>query len=219
MSKRPLTTTVHQSTDAYASDTTLRGKLPDDIFATYEVHEWKHAGAILASDFPTELDEIVRVLRDLRIPHDHIAEGGGGKTKIAQWIDGAFAAQGWTPKRWDTRIVVDTTERSSPTHEVDCYKNKIALELEWSNKDPFFDRDLNNFRLLFDLRVISVGVIITKSNELEDLFKELGLWKKYGTSTTWMSKLLPRVEGGGGGGCPLLVFGIRRNRYAAKGVV
>jgi len=32
----------------------------------------------------------------------------------------------------------------SPTHKVDCYKNRIALELEWNNKDPFFDRDLNN---------------------------------------------------------------------------
>ena len=32
----------------------------------------------------------------------------------------------------------------------------------------------------------------------------------YGMSTTHMSKLLPRIEGGGGGGCPVLVFGIAR---------
>ena len=50
---------------------------------------------------------------------------------------------------------VDGNERLSPTHKVDCYKNRIALEIEWNNKDPFFDRDLNNFRLLFDLRAIS----------------------------------------------------------------
>jgi hypothetical protein len=49
---------------------------------------------------------------------------------------------------------------------VDCFKNGVALEVEWSNKDPFFDRDLNNFRLLFELRAISVGIIITKSDEL-----------------------------------------------------
>ena len=30
-------------------------------------------------------------------------------------------------------------------------KNGFGLEIEWNNKDPFFDRDLNNFRLLFDL--------------------------------------------------------------------
>jgi hypothetical protein len=49
-------------------------------------------------------------------------------------------------------VKVDGEEKKSPIHKVDCYKNKIALELEWNNKDPFFDRDLNNFRLLFDLR-------------------------------------------------------------------
>ena len=104
----------------------------------------------------------------------------------------------------------------SPTHGVDCVKGKVALEIEWSNKDPFFDRDLNNFRLLFDLRAISVGVIITKADDLKDVFRGIldpgkpqrSLYRKYGASTTWMSKLLPRIEGGGGGGCPILVFGI-----------
>lgn len=197
----------------YSSDESLRGKLPEDVLDDYEVHEWKHAGAILRTDFPAELDEIVGVLRSLRLPRSNLVEGGGAKTRIAKWIDQQFSSQGWSEKRWDTRIVIDGHESASPTHAVDCYKNRVALELEWSNKDPFYDRDLNNFRLLFDLRAISVGVIITKSNELVGLFKELGIYKKYGSSTTWMSKLLPRVLGGGGGGCPLLVFGIRRSRY------
>jgi restriction endonuclease BglII len=56
---------------------------------------------------------------------------------------------------------VDDIEHAAPTHKVDCYKNRVALEVEWNNKDPFFDRDLNNFRLLFELRAIDVGVIIT----------------------------------------------------------
>jgi hypothetical protein len=61
-----------------------------------------------------------------------------------------------------TRIRVDDDERDSPTHKVDCFKGRVGLEVEWNNKDPFFDRDLNNFRLLFELRVIDVGVIITR---------------------------------------------------------
>jgi hypothetical protein len=101
----------------------------------------------------------------------------------------------------------------SPTHAVDCFKSRIALEIEWNNKDPFFDRDLNNFRLLFDLRVISLGVIITRCDELQEIFDSLGRGKSYGASTTHMSKLLPRIQGGGGAGCPLLVFGIRRSLY------
>jgi hypothetical protein len=220
MSKRPSPKTTKKKTFAelaaagdYSSDASLAGKLPDDILSEYEVHQWKHAAAILCTDFPSELADIVAVLRGLRLPHKHILEGGGGKTKIAQWIDTEFSARGWQEKRWDTKIVIDQVELASPTHAVDCYKNKVALELEWSNKDPFYDRDLNNFRLLFDLRAISVGVIVTKSNELVPLFNDIGVGEKYGSSTTWMSKLLPRIQGGGGGGCPLLVFGIRRSRY------
>jgi len=94
----------------------------------------------------------------------------------------------------------------SPTHKVDCYKNRVALEIEWNNKDPFFDRDLNNFRLLFDLRAICAGIIITRCDELQDIFDSLERGSSYGSSTTHMSKLLPRIEGGGGAGCPLLVL-------------
>jgi hypothetical protein len=140
---------------------------------------------------------------------------GGGLSLISQWFNREFKQRGWVEKSFDTLIVVDKNEMASPTHKVDCVKNKIALEIEWSNKDPFYDRDLNNFRLLFDLRAISVGVIITKSNELVDVFKGINkeTWEKFGTTTTWMNKLLPRIEGGGGGGCPILVFGIGEKLY------
>jgi hypothetical protein len=101
----------------------------------------------------------------------------------------------------------------APTHKVDCFRNRIAVEIEWNNKDPFYDRDLNNFRLLFDLRAISAGVIITRCDELQSIFKELGRGASYGASTTHMSKLLPRIEGGSGAGCPLLIIGISKKLY------
>ena len=101
----------------------------------------------------------------------------------------------------------------SPTHKVDCYKNQVALEVEWNNKDPFYDRDLNNFRLLFDLRAISVGIIITRADELQEIFDDIGRGSSFGASTTHIGKLIPRIEGGGGGGCPLLVFGITKKLY------
>ncbi len=96
---------------------------------------------------------------------------------------------------------------------MDCFKNRVALEIEWNNKDPFYDRDLNNFRLLFDLRAISIGVIITRKDELQSIFNKLGRGASFGASTTHMSKLLPRIQGGGGAGCPLLVFGISKELY------
>ena len=116
-------------------------------------------------------------------------------------------------EKFDTKITLDDIDFESPTHSVDCFKNRVALEIEWNNKDPFYDRDLNNFRLLFDLRAISVGIIITRSDELQDIFRNLGRKDSFGASTTHMSKLLPRIQGGGGAGCPLLVFGITKKLY------
>lgn len=42
----------------------------------------------------------------------------------------------------------------------------LALEIEWNNKDPFFDRDLENFKRLHAEGAISVGVLITRGASL-----------------------------------------------------
>lgn len=188
-------------------------QLPKFIRDHYEVHEWRHALAILRSDFPAEYEDIIDVLRRFRLYKSWINTPGGRKSKVSEWIDSELFKHGWKPKKFDTKITVDERSQESPTHEVDCLKSRIALEIEWNNKDPFFDRDLNNFRLLFDLRVISVGIIITRSDELQTIFESLQRGSSYGASTTHLSKLLPRIRGGGGAGCPILVFGITKSLY------
>jgi hypothetical protein len=142
-------------------------------------------------------------------------KGGGRKSVIAERIDHFLAKRGWEERKFSTRIRVDEAEWDSPTHKVDCFKGRIGLEIEWNNKDPFFDRDLNNFRLLFELRVVEVGIIVTRATALNEVFRRLGrkVGAKYGSSTTHMDKLLPRIEGGGGGGCPILAFGITTAKY------
>lgn len=186
---------------------------PQEIQEKFELHEWKHAIAILRSDFPEEWQDIIDLLTELRLKQTWITTPGGRKSQIAEWIDTFMSSRGWVEKLFETSVTVDDTESKSPTHKVDSYKNRIALELEWNNKDPFYDRDLNNFRLLFDLRAISVGVIITRSDELQDIFNRLGRGSSYGASTTHMAKLLPRIYGGSGGGCPILVIGITCKLY------
>ncbi len=109
--------------------------------------------------------------------------------------------------------MIDSVKLESPTHEVDCFKSKVALELEWNNKTEFYDRDLNNFRLLFDLRVADVGVIFTRCDELQTVFDALGRGSSYGTTTTVMSKLLRKLRGGAGGGCPILAVGMKKALY------
>lgn len=187
--------------------------LPDSIRDHYETYEWNHACAILANDYPSEWNDLIELLKAFKLKKSFIVAPGGSKSPVAKELDSFLFSRGWIEKGFDTKIIVDQQEKESPTHKVDCYKNRIALEIEWNNKDPFFDRDLNNFRLLFELRVISVGIIITRSDGLQAIFNELGKGKSYGNSTTHMSKLLPRVNGGGGGGCPLLAFGIKPCLY------
>ncbi len=194
--------------------------VPADIAARYEVHEWRNATGVLATAHPHEWNEIVAALRAFQFFRSEILKGGGRKSVIASRFDGFLTERGWAEKKFATRIRVDQEERDSPTHKVDCFKGRVGLEIEWNNKDPFFDRDLNNFRLLFDLRVIDVGVILTRSSHLQAIFRSLGkkVADKYGASTTHMDKLLPRLEGGGGGGCPILAFGITQNLYVEDAI-
>jgi hypothetical protein len=155
----------------------------------------------------------VGILFDRALRKSWISAGGGRKSKVSENIDEFLYGRDWVEKKFETAVVLDDRRLDSPTHQIDCFKNGIALEIEWNNKDPFFDRDLNNFRLLFELRAISVGVILTRCDELQDIFNDLGRGSSYGASTTHMSKLLPKIEGGGSGGCPLLVFGITKKLY------
>jgi hypothetical protein len=189
--------------------------IPKDIAGDYEVREWRNAAGVLSTAHPAEWNDILDTLRHFNFKRSEVLKGGGRKSVVAERIDTFLEGKGWKEKKFATKIRVDEDERDSPTHKVDCFKGRVGLEIEWNNKDPFFDRDLNNFRLLFELRVIDVGVIITRATHLQEIFKSLGkkVANKYGASTTHMEKLLPRLEGGGGGGCPILVFGITRAQY------
>ena len=158
--------------------------IPDDLRARYHVREWRNAAGVLMTACPDEWQDIIDVLRGFRLLRSEILTAGGGLSPISQQINAAFGARGWREEKFETRIMVGETEYASPTHSVDCFKGRVALELEWNNKDPFFDRDLNNFRLLFDLRAIDVGVILTRATELQAVFDGLGKGTSYGSSTT-----------------------------------
>jgi hypothetical protein len=187
--------------------------VPPEIAQRYEVGEWRNGLAILAAARPDEWADIVAVLKGFSFFKSEVLKPGGSKGLIASKLDTHFTALGWAEKKFDTKIVVDSAEHVAPTHKVDCYKNRVALEVEWNNKDPFYDRDLNNFRLLFELRAIDVGVIVTRCSDLQKIFNRLGRGPSFGNSTTHMAKLRPRLDGGGGGGCPVVVFGISEACY------
>jgi hypothetical protein len=113
-------------------------------------------------------------------------------------------------------------------HKIDYVKNKVAFDLEWNSKDQTFDRDLYAFSAFAQCGVIDAAVLVTRSGSLNDVFKKLGpslkkdgksieykssgkprmTMEKFGASTTWMGKLLYRLNAGRNGGCPVLVIGI-----------
>lgn len=192
--------------------------IPADIKKAYEVHEWRNATGILSTAKPKEWEEIQKALREFKLYRSEILAPGKNKSKVADRFEKPLTEAGWVEKEFATGIVVDGVTTPSPTHKVDCFKSGVALELEWNNKDPFYDRDLNNFRLLFDLRIAEVGVIVTRASHLQDIFKKLGKGSSYGNSTTHMGKLLPRLNGGGGGGCPVLVFAMTKELYVEDAI-
>lgn len=192
--------------------------IPPSIRKRYQIEERNHACAILAYDFPSEWQDIIDCLENFHLKRSAIMVGGGGRSGIPIAIDGFLRdpARGWGEKQFDIKITVDGQEYPTPTHRIDNVKNRVGIEVEWNNKTEFYDRDLNNFRLLHELGVLSVGAIITRVSELQTLFDGLGIGKKYGPSTTHWNKLIPKVNGGGAGGCPLLLVGITDRCYRAN---
>lgn len=184
--------------------------IPADIRELYEVKDYRHAAAILANEFPQEFQEICQALLDFRITRDDIRKPGGNESDIPKKFSAILRPLGWVEKQMKAKMVADEVEVHQDTHKVDYLKGRVAFDLEWNSKDQTYDRDLFAFRTFFDYDRISVGVLVTRSNDLDPLFNEMGdkIKKKYGASTTHMNKLLPRLRAGRNGGCPVLVFGI-----------
>jgi hypothetical protein len=183
--------------------------IPAGVRRKYRFDERGHACAILKTDFPSEWRDILACLDAFVLRRTDILKKGGRKSLIAIAIDAEFQQErGWKERGFDIKIVVDGKSHPTPTHKIDNFKNRVGIEVEWNNKTEFYDRDLNNFRLLYALDVLSVGVIITRQSELQTLFNDLGKGSSYGASTTHWDKLIPKVDGGGAGGCPLLLVGM-----------
>ena len=114
--------------------------IPQNIQELYEIHEWRHASAVLIKDFPREWSDICTVLAGFRLMKSRIAIPGGSKSLVSAALDGGLFQVGWAERQFKTAITVDNNTDESPTHKVDCFRNKVGVEIEWNNKDPFFDR-------------------------------------------------------------------------------
>ena len=195
----------------------------------------RYADVILERAFPGRFTDLVAALDAFHPTLDEIRSAGGSRTPFVARFDASLAQLTVDGERaWGKQNITiekqiglagDAHIQSRVRgHEIDMFgiKSKdapfpgIAVEMEWNNKDPFFDRDLVNFQALHHEGAIAVGVIVTRGPQLQNLIKPLITSKdgnlKYGESSTHWQKLVPRVNLGGGGECPLLLVGIEPSR-------
>lgn len=144
----------------------------------FQIEMLHHAEAILTHDMPGAAAELESVLAGARLPSEELVRGGGGEGQLTQRLRRALNDErGWRKHNFEVKRVVDGVERESTSHEIDHVKTfptgTFALEIEWNNKDPFFDRDLENFKRLHADGVISVGGIITRGESLQNAMRSI----------------------------------------------
>lgn len=148
-----------------------------DLRATY------HADSILSVDFANALSELDKLVGQTTVSITELIGGGGGETQLTQRIRRLLAEHGWKKHNFEVEKRIDENPTYSATHEVDHVKKfdngTIALEIEWNNKDPFYDRDLDNFQRLHADGAISLGVIVTRGSsfqhQIESYIKQYAL--------------------------------------------
>lgn len=195
--------------------------LPDEINDLYEVHNFRHAIELLGTSCQSEFEELIDALLKFRLTTHDILVGGGNESPIPKRFANLLRPLGWYETRITGDLLIKKTVRGESVeiqnfviedfldgHKVDFVKNRVAFDLEWNSKDQTFDRDLYAFRAFHEAGIISVGVLVTRSQSLDEVFSALGVKQKYGASTTWMGKLLYRLKAGRNGGCPVLALGI-----------
>ncbi len=139
----------------------------------FQIRVLHHAEAILKHDMPDAAEELEAVLFDVSIPIEELVRGGGGEGKATQRIRRSLSAShGWKKHVFEIKKIVDGEQKESVSHEIDHVKvftgGTIALEIEWNNKDPFYDRDLENFKRLHAEGAISIGGLVTRGKSLQD---------------------------------------------------
>jgi hypothetical protein len=145
--------------------------------ANFQLDFRSHAKAILEIDFPEAAEILEDVLIVSTIPIEEIVGSGGGETKGTQRLRKALRAREWNKHNFIVERTIDGVPREAQSHQVDHVRifaaGTVALEIEWNNKDPFFDRDLENFKRLHADGAISLGIIVTRSSALQDSLRAL----------------------------------------------
>ena len=213
-------------------------KISEELLEKYDFYDYNYAIDILQGSFSECWKEIQESLLNFEILIEDLKAPGGNKSPIPKKLDNELFPKNWEETRIKGELNVTMEARTKREgkysnkpidpykeyidgHNIDFVKEKVAFDVEWNSKDQTFDRDLMAMRTYYECNLISVGVILTRADELDDVFKSLYyinsknnivcLHGKYGESTTHIGKLTSRLEGRRNGGCPILAIGIKKN--------
>lgn len=198
--------------------------IPDSIRDKYEFHNFNSGLEILSQSHPEEFNELILTLEQFEIHVSDIVEAGGNESQIPKRFRTLLSKYDWKELEISADLVVRLLEGKRTKkitreftlkeyitgHKIDYVKGNVAADMEWNSKDQTFDRDLYAFRTFYECGIITCGVIITRSAQMNCVFSKLGkeIAAKYGASTTWMGKLLERIHARRHGGCPLFIVGL-----------
>ncbi|MCP5087524.1 MAG: restriction endonuclease [Rhodobacteraceae bacterium] len=139
--------------------------------AGFDIMVSNHAEAILSVDFPEQARELTSALLDFSLPVTELIGSGGGEAPSTQRLRRDLTGQGWGKHNFRMETVIDGRLSQAQSHEIDHVRRTehgvLAMEIEWNNKDPFFDRDLETFQRLHAQSVISLGIILTRGASLQ----------------------------------------------------
>ena len=148
--------------------------------AGFDVQTRNHAEAVLSGDFASEIEPLIGALLRFEISAKEIVGSGGGQAPSTMRLRDALYDAGWPKHEFIVKTVVDGEEREAVSHEIDHVRRTgagtLALEIEWNNKDPFFDRDLENFQRLHAQSAISVGILVTRGAALQSEMVKIVEW-------------------------------------------
>jgi hypothetical protein len=204
----------------------LSQRLPD-FPSGYAVRNINFGVELLGSAFPQHYMSVCRALEAWTVSWSDVITPGGNLSIPSKKFVSAFGAEGWeeTEFRLETRLQDRLT--IARTHKIDLFKAGldldnpypgIGIELEWNNKDEFFDRDLINFEALHRARGLAVGILVTRGPSLQaELVSRGDAWRRrFGSRTTHWEKLEPRLDLGRGGATPIVAFGLEASRVQAS---
>ena len=205
--------------------------IPEKTLSRYEWAETRNAAAILAATNPDQFSQLIQVLDEFKISIQRdIIDAGGNESAGTALLNTAFRKRGWREGDYNQMVTsrlrllpyapagekvhsVQETIVSSPSYLVHNIQGRVALDVEWHAKDGNLDRDISAYRALYEAGIIDAAVMITTKREdmREITLQNNPASKKWMTSTTTnLTKVIPKITRGDGGGCPILIAAVCR---------